>query len=63
MHETQRDKLIKYFANFKNRVAVTSDMWTAGHQKRGYMAVTAHYIDGSWNLKSFLLRYNMTSLF
>jgi hypothetical protein len=26
MHETQRDKLIKYFANFKNRVAVTSDM-------------------------------------
>ena len=58
MHEGQRDKLIKYFANFKNRVAVTSDMWTAGHQKRGYMAVTGHYIDGSWNLKSFLLRYN-----
>ena len=59
MHEGQRDRLIKYFANFKNRVAVTSDMWTAGHQKRGYMAVTAHYIDGSWNLKSYLLRYNV----
>jgi len=58
MHEGQRDRLIKYFANFKNRVVVTSDMWTAGHQKRGYMAVTGHYIDGSWNLKSFLLRYN-----
>ena len=58
MHEGQRDKLIKYFANFKNRVVVTSDMWTAGHQKRGYMAVTAHYVYGSWNLKSFLLRYN-----
>ncbi|KAM0831309.1 hypothetical protein ACQ4PT_065611 [Festuca glaucescens] len=57
MHEGQRDKMIKYFANFKNRVAVTSDLWTAGHQRRGYMAVTAHYIDGSWNLKSFLLRF------
>ncbi|KAM0923387.1 hypothetical protein ACQ4PT_005571 [Festuca glaucescens] len=57
MHEGQRDKMIKYSANFKNRVAVTSDLWTAGHQRRGYMAVTAHYIDGSWNLKSFLLRF------
>ncbi|KAM0841860.1 hypothetical protein ACQ4PT_058742 [Festuca glaucescens] len=60
MHEGQRDKMIKYFANFKNRVAVTSDLWTAGHQRRGYMAVTAHYIDGSWNLKSFLLRYTLS---
>ncbi|KAM0870527.1 hypothetical protein ACQ4PT_039950 [Festuca glaucescens] len=57
MHEGQRDKMITYFANFKNRVAVTSDLWTAGHQRRGYMAVTAHYINGSWNLKSFLLRF------
>ncbi|KAM0906831.1 hypothetical protein ACQ4PT_016531 [Festuca glaucescens] len=57
MHEGQRDKMIKYFANFKNRVAVTSDLWTTGHQRRGYMAVTAHYIDGSWNLKSFLLSF------
>uniref|UniRef100_A0ACD5YR72 Uncharacterized protein n=1 Tax=Avena sativa TaxID=4498 RepID=A0ACD5YR72_AVESA len=56
MHEGQKDKLIKYFANFKNIVAVTSDMWTAVHQRRGYMAVIAHYIDASWNLKSFLLR-------
>ncbi|XBI57690.1 hypothetical protein VPH35_039038 [Triticum aestivum] len=35
----------------------TSDLWTAGHQKRGYMAVTGHYVDASWNLKSFLMRF------
>ncbi|CAN1192980.1 hypothetical protein LINPERHAP2_LOCUS41804 [Linum perenne] len=32
-------------------------MWTATNQKRGYMAVTAHYIDNAWNLRSYLLRY------
>ncbi|CAN1192979.1 Putative AC9 transposase [Linum perenne] len=32
-------------------------MWTATNQKRGYMAVTAHYIDNAWNLRSYLLRF------
>ena len=56
MHVAQKEKMVKYFANFKNRVAITSDMWTAGHQKKGYMVVTAHFIDESWTLKSFILR-------
>jgi hypothetical protein len=56
MHAAQKELMVRYFANLKYRVAITSDMWTAGHQKKGYMVVTAHYIDESWNLKSFLLR-------
>ena len=48
----QKNSMVKYFAKFENRVAITTDLWTAGHQKRGYMAVTAHYIDASWKLKS-----------
>ncbi|KAM0829467.1 hypothetical protein ACQ4PT_066855 [Festuca glaucescens] len=56
MHQVGRDSMVKFFANFQNRIAITTDLWTANHQKKGYMAVTAHYIDGSWNLKSFLLR-------
>ena len=27
------------------------------YKKMGYMVVTAHYIDASWNLKSQILRY------
>ncbi|KAM0826474.1 hypothetical protein ACQ4PT_068854 [Festuca glaucescens] len=57
MHAAQKELMVRYFANLKYRVAITSDMWTAGHQKKGYMVVTAHYIDESWNLKSFLLRF------
>ncbi|CAN0918216.1 Putative AC transposase [Linum grandiflorum] len=32
-------------------------MWTASNQKKGYMAVTTHYIDNSWTLKSHMLRF------
>ena len=56
MHVVQRDSMVKYFAKFQNRVAITTDLWTASHQKRGYIAITVHYIDDSWNLKSFVLR-------
>jgi hypothetical protein len=56
MHSAQREKMVNFFATFKHRVAITTDLWTSGYQKRGYMAVTAHYIDDSWNLKSFLMR-------
>ncbi|KAH1264825.1 Zinc finger BED domain-containing protein RICESLEEPER 2 [Glycine max] len=41
----------------EGRVAITSDMWTASNQKKGYMAVTAHYIDSSWTLQSRILRF------
>lgn len=29
----------------------------ANHQKKGYMAVTVHFIDDEWKLKSFILRF------
>ena len=28
-----------------SRVAITTDMWTACNQKKGYMVVTRHFID------------------
>ncbi|KAM0915430.1 hypothetical protein ACQ4PT_010836 [Festuca glaucescens] len=57
IHAAQKELMVRYFANLKYRVAITSDMWTADHQKKGYMVVTAHYIDESRNLKSFLSRF------
>lgn len=57
MYAAKKDKIVKYLANFRNRVAITMDMWTAGHQKRGYMVVTPHFIDEFWKLKSIILRF------
>jgi hypothetical protein len=40
----------------EGRVAITTNMWTTDNQKKGYMAVTAHFVDVSWRLQQYLLR-------
>ncbi|KAL8544387.1 hypothetical protein ACS0TY_004794 [Phlomoides rotata] len=32
-------------------------MWTANNQKKGYMVITAHFIDESWKLQSRLVGF------
>ncbi|CAN1186850.1 Putative AC9 transposase [Linum perenne] len=39
----------------KGRITITTNMWTTRNQMKGYMAVTAHYIDIGWCLRSQLL--------
>ena len=56
VYECERSSLLKLIERLEGRVAITSDMWTSSNQKRGYMAVTAHYIDGNWTLHSQILR-------
>jgi len=41
----------------QSRVAITTDMWTANNQKRGYMVVTAHWISDSWTMQSRIMMY------
>ncbi|KAH7688789.1 Tam3-transposase (Ac family) protein [Dioscorea alata] len=33
------------------------NMWTSNNQRRGFMAVTAHYIDDEWILRSRIIRF------
>ena len=55
--DKERKKAIDYMTMNQSRVAITTDMWTAGSQKKGYMAVTAHFIDDSWKLRSIIMGY------
>lgn len=48
--------LKKFMENYDCRVALTTDMWTASNQKKGYMAVIAHFIDNDWILRNRTLR-------
>ncbi|KAL4581550.1 hypothetical protein LXL04_006073 [Taraxacum kok-saghyz] len=57
IYDIQKTKIKKIMSANQGRVAVTTDMWTASNQKRGYMVVTAHYIDDSWNLCNKILRF------
>lgn len=55
-YKEERECLKRLIASQEGRVAITTDMWTAKHQKRGYMAVTAHFIDEEWTLQSRIIR-------
>jgi hypothetical protein len=55
-YEGEKRKARIFLQRTNCRVAITTDLWTADNQKRGYMAVTGHFIDDSWTLKSCILR-------
>ncbi|KNA22522.1 hypothetical protein SOVF_033200, partial [Spinacia oleracea] len=40
-----------------SRISITTDMWTASNQKKGYMVVTSHFIDQQWILRNRTLRF------
>lgn len=54
--EVEREKTMKLLDANKSRIAITTDMWTSNNQKKGFMAITSHFIDDSWNLQNRLLR-------
>jgi hypothetical protein len=45
-YELEKKKAIEYMAGIRSRVA--EDMWTSDNPKRGYMAITTHFVDESW---------------
>jgi erythromycin esterase-like protein len=55
----EKKKAIEYMAEIQSRVAITTDLWTSYNQKRGYMAITAHFIDESWTLRNIIMRYSL----
>ncbi|CAN0873179.1 Zinc finger BED domain-containing protein RICESLEEPER 2 [Linum grandiflorum] len=39
------------------KIAVTTDLWRASNQRKGYMVVTGHYIENDWDMRNQLLRF------
>ena len=35
--------------------SITTDIWTAKYQTRGYLSLTCHFIDNEWTLRSIVL--------
>ena len=57
IYELQRLKNCNILEKLGSKIAITTDMWTSSNTKKGFMAITAHYIDESWILQSQILRY------
>ena len=56
VYDIEKEKLGNWLSRIPARMAVTTDMWTS-NQKKGYMSITAHFVDDNWKLQSRLLRY------
>nr|XP_028957589.1 zinc finger BED domain-containing protein RICESLEEPER 2-like [Malus domestica] len=52
IYDYERLKTMQLLDENKSRIAITTDMWTASNQNRGFMAITSHFIDDSWTLQS-----------
>ncbi|XP_042386896.1 zinc finger BED domain-containing protein RICESLEEPER 2-like [Zingiber officinale] len=55
--EYERNKTMKLLDSNVSRIALTTEMWTASNQQRGFMAIASHFIDVSWKLQSRLVRF------
>ncbi|KAL6339971.1 hypothetical protein AAG906_038806 [Vitis piasezkii] len=57
IYEVEKDKTISDSCpKLQSKVAITTDMWTS-NQKKGYMAITVHFIDESWLLQHHIVRF------
>ena len=58
IYEVEKGKMSSHLDKLETRIAITTDMWTS-NQKKGYMAITAHYVDESWLLHHRIVRLDM----
>jgi hypothetical protein len=47
------------FGKLDYRFSFTSDLWTNKGKDRGFMALTCHYIDDSWNLRKKIINFTL----
>ncbi|KAH9657272.1 BED-type domain-containing protein [Citrus sinensis] len=57
LYHIEKIKTLHMLEKNQGRVAITTDLWIASNQKKGYMVVTAHFIDNSWKLHNRILRF------
>jgi len=55
-YNVEKEKMKLMLSRIQSRVAITTDMWTATNQNRGYITITTHFIDDLWRLQSRLVR-------
>ena len=58
IYEVEKGKMSGYSEKLETKIAITIYMWTS-NQKKGYMAITAHYADASWLLHHQIVRLYM----
>ena len=45
IYDFEKDKSMQQIDRNRSRISITTDMWTSQNKRRGFMVVTAHFID------------------
>jgi hypothetical protein len=56
IYSEEKKKLYAYLKTFNCRFSTTMDMWTS-NQNKGYMCVTAHWIDDDWRIQKRIIDF------
>lgn len=56
IYDVERGRTMRLMERNTSKISLTTDMWTSSNKKRGFMVITAHFIDDSWKLHSRILR-------
>lgn len=56
MFEAKKKVMYDELKSVSNRISTTMDMWTS-NQNKGYMCITAHWIDENWLMQKRILRF------
>ncbi|KAJ1703738.1 hypothetical protein LUZ63_003517 [Rhynchospora breviuscula] len=57
LYEQERKSLYEEFGKLECKVSFSSDLWTNHLGDRGFMALTAHYIDDSWRIRKMIVNF------
>ncbi|KAK9984027.1 hypothetical protein SO802_033552 [Lithocarpus litseifolius] len=57
IYDHEREKSMHEIEKNQSRISITTNMWTSQNKKRGFMVVTAHFIDDFWRLQSRVMRF------
>ena len=56
LYKKEKDDVKNKLKSIPCRICLTSDLWTS-ITSEGYIFLTAHYVDGNWELKDIILNF------
>ena len=56
LYKKEKDDIKNKLKSIPGRICLTSDLWTSITSK-GYICLTAHYLDENWELKNIILNF------
>ncbi|KAF8045994.1 hypothetical protein N665_4139s0001 [Sinapis alba] len=57
MYVRKKEALKNWFKVSRQRVSLTTDIWTANPTGASYMVVTVHFVDDSWQLRKLIIGF------